>query len=159
MIITGRHAVPILLLAAACSSTEPGRSLGVLTVAVAGAHVLVGRSISYGQDGTFELTSMNDPALQCSGRFRYRMPPDGRARFRCSNGETGTLKIRAEGVLIGSGRGESSLGPVELVFGYRLPVVNARLPLPAGSRLTVEDDRIVLIQDTVVRVEEAAPSQ
>ena len=144
-----RALLPLALLAltAGCTAPSSHRSLGVLTVAVAGDHVLLGRSVTYGRDGSFELSSMMDESLRCSGRFRYLNPVDGRARFRCSNGETGTIRIRAEGAFIGSGTGDSSLGPVELLFGYAMRRVNARLPLPSGTRLAVVDGIVVLVEE------------
>ena len=73
--------------------------------------------------------SLTENSIQCSGTFRYNSDASGTARYSCSDGETGKLRIEAEGPMVGSGKGTSTKGPVELVFGYSLERVNRKLPL------------------------------
>ncbi|MGE0623248.1 MAG: hypothetical protein AB7O54_11565 [Pseudomonadales bacterium] len=117
----------------------------MLTIAVAGDTVLIGRARTYGTEGTFTLMSLDEEALECRGRFRYDALPSGRARFRCSSGESGSVRIESEGHLIGRGRGTSSLGPIQLVFGYTIEEANRRLRLPAGKMLMRYESGIALV--------------
>jgi hypothetical protein len=138
--------IAFLLVAGLCGCTakEPSSAPGIFTVAVAGEQILVGRSRTYGSSGTFELRTLSEPAMECHGRFRYSAPPTGTASFDCSNGERGTLRIRAEGNYVGSGEGASSFGRVRALFGYSLWEVNNRL-MPAGKKLVTSGDRLELV--------------
>lgn len=130
--------VAVLLLVSlsfGCSSAGPRPHLGILTVAVAGDVVLVGHSISHGTSGTFHLTSLERSPNECKGRFEYGLAPRGRAKFKCSTGERGRVQIHSEGNVIGSGQGNSSFGPIQLVFGYSLKQVNRKLRFPGGQQL------------------------
>ena len=71
-------------------------------------------------------------------------PPIGTARFSCSNDEQGRVRIESEGHLIGTGSGNSSFGPVEMVFGYSIWEVNNRLTFPEGKVLHVHNRGILL---------------
>ena len=134
----------ILVLALSACATEQSSELGIFTVAVVGREVFVGRSRTYGTSGNFRMQSLAEDPIQCRGQFRYLAPPQGRASFSCSNGESGSLKIRAEGNYIGSGEGTSSMGPVRLLFGYSLWKVNHRI-MPAGKKLVATDEGIELV--------------
>jgi hypothetical protein len=133
-----------VLLTVGCASEQTRREAGILTIAVAGDTVLIGRSRSFGVDGTFHLRSLETSPLDRKGRFKYHNPPYGRARFNCSNQEAGTIRIQAEGNLQGSGFGDSTLGPVQVVFGYTVAQANRRLELPEGKTLTIHDKGILL---------------
>jgi hypothetical protein len=136
-----------------CATSEQSSQLGVFTVAVAGEQVFVGRSRPNGADSTFEVESLADPRIVCHGRVRYSssptsiaiLPPKGRGTFDCSNGEHGMLKIRVEGRNVGSGEGDSSFGPVKVLFGYSLLEVNNRLMLP-GRKLVLDDGKIGVLE-------------
>jgi hypothetical protein len=135
-----------VLLVCGCQSDGNRRAdFGVFTVAVAGDVVLVGKSRTYGTSGTFELTSLAENPIECRGKFRYNALPSGRATFTCSNGETGSIRLTAEGVYVGHGVGKSSFGPVKVLFGYNLWDVNRRL-MPAGRKLVVADDGFSVVE-------------
>jgi hypothetical protein len=132
------------ILLSACSTSVRKSNLNVFTVAVAGNQVLVGESITFGTNGTFSMKSINGEPISCKGKFVYDQLPKGRAKFSCSNGETGNLRIRAEGDLSGTGQGTSSLGPVQIIFGYSLPAVNSKLRFPDSKQLKVVENQYVL---------------
>lgn len=136
----------LIVLVTGCASNTPGYRPGILTVAVSGNDVYVGRSQTDGSAGTFKLVSLDDKHVECNGHFRYNLPPNGTARFHCSNGDSGRLRIRAEGYLVGSGRGQSTRGPIEIVFGYSLKQANSRLKLPPGTELVWYGVDIALVE-------------
>ncbi len=128
-----------------CASEQPGRRAGVLTIAVSGDIVLIGRGRTFGSEGTFKLMSLEENPIECSGRFRYDFPPRGRARFSCSDGESGSIRINADGNLTGWGTGQSSRGRIQLVYGYSLREANRRLELPPGKVLVHHESGIALV--------------
>ena len=136
-------ALTIGLLPACATQHEPARP-GVLTIAVAGETILVGQSNPLGTRGTFRLVSITDIPMQCSGQFNYHNMPHGRARFSCANGDKGAVKLLLDGTINGTGKGDSSLGPVQLVFGYSIDQANERLQLPNNLVLVAEDGRVVV---------------
>ncbi len=132
------------ILLSACSSSARKSNLNVFTVAVAGNQVFVGESITFGTNGTFRMKSINGDPTSCKGKFVYDRFPKGKAKFSCTNGETGNLRITAEGNLSGTGQGTSSLGPVQIIFGYSLSVVNSKVRFPDNTQLKVVGNRYVL---------------
>ena len=137
--------VCVAILLSACSSSARKSNLNVFTVAVVGNQVFVGESITFGTNGTFRMRSINGDPTSCKGKFVYNRLPKGKAKFSCSNGETGNLRILAEGNLSGTGKGTSSLGPVQIIFGYSLPVVNSRVRFPDNMQLKIVENRYVLV--------------
>lgn len=125
------------------TSPEAG---GVLTVATVRDHVLIGHARTLGTTGSFELQSVYGGALTCEGRFRYPRPPDGTAYFDCSDGQNGSVRIRAEGNLTGEGVGDSAMGRIHVVYGYSIDEMNDLLTLPAGSTLVQGERGIGLVQ-------------
>ncbi len=133
------------LLSTGCASeVTTTRKAGILTIAVAGDVVFIGRARTFGTDGTFRMSSLESDPIECTGRFRYLGLPNGTARFSCSNNDKGTVRIQSEGYLIGTGSGTSSLGPVQIAFGYSVREVNNRLKLPDGKVLRVHNQGILL---------------
>ncbi len=131
-------AMPFLLCGCVADPLQP--TGGVLTVATVRDLVLIGTSTTLGDTGSFELQSVYGPALHCAGRFRYQPFPAGIAFFDCSDGQSGRIRIRAEGYLTGEGSGDSDMGSVHVVYGYSVEEMNELLDLPPGTRL-VQDDR------------------
>jgi hypothetical protein len=128
-----------------CATDERLSATRVLTVATAGDVVLVGFSSSLGTRGSFELASVHGQPMTCRGRFSYRSPPRGIAAFECSNGESGEARIEAGPGLSGEGAGDSSMGPVRIVYGYSLNEINDRMAFPGGRRLTEDHAGIGLM--------------
>lgn len=128
-----------------CQNVEPTRQLGILSFAVIGEHVLAGRAVTFGEDGTFNLNSLNSD-LSCLGRFRAGTPSTGRLSYKCSNGMKGKLRFEVEGMGVGSGKGNTDLGPVQLVFGYRIDQANFLLDLPEDIELAVDENNVVVLQ-------------
>ncbi len=146
--LSGVLATLILTGVSGCASDQARRQIGLLTIAVAGERVFVGRARTFGKEGSFVMQSLADEPVECRGRFTYDRPPSGRARFSCSNGEDGRARIESEGPTLGHGRGRSSTGDeIELVFGYTVVEANSRLTLPAGKRLVVHESGIGLVDD------------
>ena len=131
-----------------CASTESPERRGVLTVATVGEYVLVGFSKSLGTAGSFTVQSVHGGSFSCDGTFRYPRPPDGTARFHCSDGRSGSIRIKADGVLSGGGEGKSSMGPIHVVYGYSIEETNRRIDFPVGKVL-VRDERGVGLVDVV----------
>lgn len=134
----------VVVFSTSCETVDRNKRLGLLSFAVVGEEVLVGRTVTYGEDGTFELNSLTSN-LACLGRFRSRGSLAGRINYKCSNGMTGKLRFSVEGLGVGSGQGLTDLGPAQLVFGYRLDQANHMLDLPNNMVLAVdENDTIIL---------------
>lgn len=129
-----------------CQNVEPTRKLGILSFAVMGEHVLVGRAVTFGEDGTFNLNSLNSD-LTCLGRFRAGAASTGRINYKCSNGIQGKLRFEVEGMGVGSGKGITDLGPVQLIFGYRIDQANFMLDLPGDLELAVDENNVVVLQN------------
>lgn len=123
---------------AGCATDARLPATRVLTVATAGDVVLVGFSNSLGTRGSFELASVHGEQMTCEGRFRYRSPPRGTARFDCSNGASGAARIEAGSGLSGEGFGDSSMGPVHILYGHSLAAINARMKFPEGRVLALD---------------------
>lgn len=136
-----RRQIELILLAVAgcalvgCATDARLPGTQVLTVATAGEVVLVGFSTSLGTTGSFELASVHGQPMSCEGRFRYRSPPRGVARFECSNGESGVARIEAGSGLSGEGFGDSSMGALHIVYGLSLHAINERMQFPEGTML------------------------
>lgn len=139
----------ILSLAALGGCAKEGHLPGtrVLTVATAGDVVLVGFSRSLGTTGSFELRSIHGQPMVCRGTFRYSVLPRGSARFDCSNAETGSARIEAGKDLSGEGIGQSTLGPIRILYGYPLEEINARMSFPEGKVLVQDDVGIRLVSE------------
>jgi len=129
-----------------CASQERITNVGVLTVATVGEYVLVGFSKSLGTTGSFRVQSVHGGSLVCDGKFRYPRPPDGTARFSCSDGRSGSIRIKADGNLSGEGEGGSSMGPIHVVYGYSIEETNRRLDFPAGKALVQNERGIGLVE-------------
>ena len=112
------------------------RSLGYLTVAVVGDHVLVGEATSFGFNGTFSVAAVTAEPMSCTGRFRYRgRSSRGKATYSCDNALSGTLQIEMRDSARGTARGDTAMGPMVALYGYDVDQVNARLTFPGGQRL------------------------
>lgn len=126
---------------------EPGPMAGgVLTIATVGDLVLIGYSKTRGTTGSFAIQSVYGGPLNCEGTFRYPSLPNGIAFFNCSDGQTGSIRIKADGVLAGEGRGSSEVGEIHVVYGYSISEMNERLVLPAGTRLVIDELGIGLVE-------------
>ncbi|HEX7070658.1 MAG TPA: hypothetical protein VF190_07620 [Rhodothermales bacterium] len=139
----------IIALAALTGCAKDGYLPGtrVLTVATSGDVVLVGFSQSFGATGNFELTSIHGQPMACRGTFRYAAPPRGGARFNCTNGETGSVRIEAGRGWSGEGFGQSTRGPVRILYGYSLEEINARMTFPEGKVLVRDEKGIRLVSE------------
>jgi len=123
-----------------CATQSETRRGDILTVATVGEYVLIGYSFSLGTTGSFSLESVYGGPLSCEGRFRYPRPPDGAAYFECSDRHPGPIRIKVDGILTGKGSGDSPMGPIHVVYGYSIAVMNEILTLPKGT-LLLQDDR------------------
>ena len=141
------YMISFALFLGACASQDTVNRIGVLVVATTKNTVYVGRAHTLGRRGTFTLESLDDEHVSCSGTFRYHFDNRGRARYRCSDNQSGQLRIMAEGFIVGAGTGESSEGPVELVFGYPLKQVNKKLSFPGNQKLVWSGQDILLVED------------
>ena len=113
----------LLILMGCANSNHPQQPPGILTVAVMGEIVLVGRAYPAGTAGTFSLQAL-EHRLNCSGNYRYEAFPSGRARYSCSDGTSGAMRIEADSQL--SGR------------------VNSLLRFPGDGKLRIEDGQVLL---------------
>ena len=113
-----------------CASEPVKRNDKILVVAVAGERILVGVAKTFGTSGKFEMKSITNPPIDCTGSFNYINLPKGKAVFRCSNDERGLVRIELDGNLTGTGKGTSSFGPVQLAYGYSLEKMNTILGKP-----------------------------
>ena len=129
-----------------CAYEQSPEAGGVLTVATVRDHVLIGYARTRGTTGSFELQSVHGGTLTCEGRFRYPRPPDGTAYFNCSDGQSGSVRIRAEGNLTGEGIGNSQMGRIHVAYGYSIHKMNDLLTLPPGSTLVQDERGIGLVE-------------
>ena len=136
----------LLLLAAGCANETGSKNSGVLTVATVRDMVLIGHSRTLGTTGSFEIQSVYGAPMSCEGRFRYPRPPDGTAYFNCSDGQQGSVRIKADGVLTGQGRGNSDMGSIHVVYGYSIDQMNRKLDLPSGMKLVHDERGIGLVE-------------
>ena len=143
----------LVLIAGCTNSGERRKQLGTLVLAVAGEEVFAGRAVIYAADGTFRLQSLITRDLSCRGRFTFRAR---RAKFTCSDGSEGKIRLYLNEGVFGEGFGTSSFGAMSLVYGHRIDQANAALPLPEGLRLVVVDGEIRL---AYVQPEPKAPNQ
>jgi hypothetical protein len=134
----------LILFASLFGCASQHTNVGVLTVAVVGERVFIGTSNTTGISGIFRLTTIHKPVIDCTGRFRYTAFPRGRAYFQCSNNEEGSVRIEADGNLTGKGKGDSSLGPVQIAYGYSIDKMNDYLTFPDDERLVVDEGGIKL---------------
>ncbi len=126
-----------------CSSNTPRQPPGILTVAVVGEIVLVGRAYPAGTAGTFSLQAL-EQAMECSGSYRYLTFPNGRARYSCSDGTSGSMRIVADSQLSGGGVATTDLGRMHLVYGYGIGRVNSLLSFPGNGKLELKEGQVVL---------------
>lgn len=119
---------------------------GVFTVAVVGEAVYIGQSFPIKRRGKFHLKGYLKSDGECSGTFKYREYPRGRAKFECTNGLSGSIKILAKGSLSGKGSALVDGKQVDFVYGYDLDKTNEFLDFPDDQKLSVEDDVVVLIE-------------
>lgn len=138
-------AVFLMLVATGCANEAGPKPGGVLTVATVRDMVLIGYSRMLGTSGSFEMRSVYGAPLSCEGRFRYPRPPDGKAYFECSDGQRGSIRIKADGVLSGEGKGTSEMGSVHVVYGYSIDRMNEKLDLPSGTQLVQDEHGIGLV--------------
>lgn len=129
-----------LLFVAGCANEMGSVNGGVLTVATVRDMVLIGHSRTLGSTGSFEIRSVYGVPMSCEGKFRYPRPPDGTAFFKCSDGQHGSVRIKADGVFTGEGKGTSEMGSIHVVYGYSVEQMNNKLNLPSGTQL-VQDER------------------
>ena len=134
----------LVLITSSCVST-PRVNLNVFTVAVAGQQVLVGESISFGGRGSFELQSINGDPTTCTGRYTYRRLPKSKAKFNCTNGNKGTVKLVAGEGMSGTGKGMSASGQVQIAFGFSLPELNRQITFPSNTELVIVNNRYSLV--------------
>lgn len=133
----------ILLLMGCANGNQSQQPPGILTVAVIGEIVLVGRAYPAGTAGTFSLQAL-EHSLKCSGSYRYRTFPSGRARYSCSDGTSGAMRIEADSQLSGGGVAKTNLGQMHLVYGYNIGRVNSLLRFPGDGKLKLEDGQVLL---------------
>ncbi len=123
-----------LIVLVGCTTQQTGRMAEVPIFATAGKYVFAGGSRSWNTSGAFKFRSLTGyPPINCWGHYTDRN--NGLTEFTCSNGITGSIRIKPDTKLTGSGTGESLLGPVNMVFGYSVASVNRRLSLPPGKKL------------------------
>ena len=60
----------------------------------------------------------------------------------------GVLRLKPEGAIKGSGKGETPLGIMTTLFGYNLTQINERLSFPQQGRLTYANNEFKLIYPT-----------
>lgn len=123
-----------------CSSSIASRERGFPIYAVAGDRVLVGTATTTGRQGKFEVRSIDRPVLLCKGDFLYQFRSEPVAKVRCLTGETGKVTFENDRPTQGKGTGTSSLGPVQMVFGYSLAKANRVLTFPGNSILIPSDN-------------------
>lgn len=116
----------------------------VFTVAVLGDAVYIGQAFPIKRRGKFHLTGYLKSDGECSGTFKYREYPRGRAKFECTNGLSGSIKLLAKGPLSGKGSALVDGRQVDFVYGYDLDKTNQLLDFPGGRQLAVENDVVVL---------------
>ena len=136
--------VAFFLLSSVAGADERQRT-GIFTVAVVDDAVYVGHATPLGDSGNFELHGLVETDGECSGYYRYHAFPSGRARFKCTNGLAGSVRIKADGTLAGSGRGSLDGKQIRLVFGYSLHRTNRLLKFPGDRELRLDDKKIVLV--------------
>ena len=129
-----------------CANEIDPVASGILTVATIRDHVLIGYSRTLGTTGSFVVQSVSGGSISCEGKFRYPRPPDGTAYFDCSHGQSGSVRIRANGNLIGEGVGDSTMGEIHVVYGYSVSEMNDMLTLPKGTKLVIDDRGIGLVE-------------
>ena len=134
----------LIFLALPATPQDKTRS-GVFTVAVVEDAVYVGRAMPLGARGKFELQGLRKSDGECSGSYQYHRFPLGRARFDCTNGLFGSVKITADESLTGRGRGFLDGKRIDLVYGYSLATTNRLLKFPGDRELKIHEDHIVLV--------------
>ena len=146
--------VHLALIATAGSCAMPSRAPAseVFVAVVAGERTLVGVARPRGYGGDFELKTLYEPAIDCVGNFRYDENGKGRANFKCTNNESGMIKLQSRGGLSGDGYGTSTLGPIKALFGYSLSQINRKMEFPGGRALQASEQGFKLIsKDTSTR--------
>lgn len=143
--IKGFAHLALLATATSCAMSNRAPASEVFVAVVAGERTLVGVARPRGYGGDFELKTLYEPAIDCAGNFRYDDNGKGRANFKCTNNESGMIKLQSRGGLSGDGYGNSTLGPVKALFGYSLSQINRKMEFPGDRALQASERGFKLI--------------